>query len=57
MQAELSKFTAIIAADWAGKKHDVCVHVTETGQRELCQIPHQAETIDEWARSLHRQLQ
>lgn len=55
MQAELSKFTAIIGIDWADKKHDVCIHVTKTGKRELSQIPHQAEKIDEWARSLHRQ--
>jgi len=55
MQTELSQFTAIIGIDWADKKHDVCVHVMETGKRELSQIPHQAEKIDEWARCLHRQ--
>jgi transposase len=55
MQAELSRFTAIIGVDWADKKHDVCIHVMATGRRELSQIPHQAEKIDEWARSLYRQ--
>jgi transposase len=55
MQTELSKYTAIIGVDWADKKHDICMHVTATGKRELSQIPHQSEKIDEWARSLHRQ--
>jgi transposase len=55
MKTELSKYTAIIGVDWADKKHDICVHVTATGKRELSQIPHQSEKIDEWARSLDRQ--
>ena len=55
MQTELSKYTAIIGIDWADKKHDVCVHEMATGKRELSQIPHRSEKIDEWARSLHRQ--
>ena len=54
MQMELSQFTAIIGIDWADKKHDVCVHVTATGKRELSQIPHQSSKIDDWARSLYR---
>ena len=54
MQMELSQFTAIIGIDWADKKHDVCVHVTATGKRELSQIPHQSEKIDDWARSLYQ---
>ena len=55
MQTELSKYTVIIGVDWADKKHDVCIHVMATGKRELSQIAHQAEKIDAWARSLHRQ--
>ena len=55
MQTELSNYTAVIGIDWADKKHDVCIHVTATGEQELVQIPHQSEKIDEWARSLHRQ--
>jgi transposase len=55
MQTELSNYTAIIGIDWADKKHDVCIHATATGTQELLQIPHQAEKIDEWARSLYRQ--
>ncbi len=55
MQMELSQFAAIIGIDWADKKHDICIQVTETGQRKTYQIPHKADKIDEWARSLHRQ--
>jgi len=54
MQTELSQFTAIIGIDWADKKHDICIQVTQTGQREVLQIPHRAEKIDDWARSLYR---
>ncbi len=54
MQTERSQFTAIIGIDWADKKHDVCVQVTETGQRQSYQVPHRADKLDEWARSLYR---
>jgi len=54
MQTDLSEFTAIIGLDWADKKHDVCVQATESKQRKTYQIQHQAEKIDEWARSLYR---
>jgi len=55
MQMELSQFAAIIGIDWADKKHDICIQVTEAGQRKTYQIQHKADKIDEWARSLHRQ--
>ncbi|MFB3104187.1 MAG: transposase, partial [Pseudomonadales bacterium] len=44
-----------IGIDWADKKHDICIQVTETGQRKTYQIQHKVDKIDEWARSLHRQ--
>jgi hypothetical protein len=56
MQIELSQFTAIIGIDWADKKHDVCLQVTDTGQRQLSQIEHKTDKIDEWARSLQRRF-
>ncbi len=55
MQTELSQFTAIIGIDWADKKHDICIQVAETGRRKVLQIPHRAEKIDDWARSLYRE--
>ncbi len=54
MQTELSRFTAVIGIDWADKKHDICVQVTKTGRRQIDQVPHHAEKIDEWARLLYR---
>ncbi len=56
MQMELSQFAAIIGIDWADKKHDICIQVTETGQRKTYQIQHKANKIDEWARSLQRRF-
>ncbi len=54
MQVELSQFTAIIGMDWADKKHDVCVQAADSGQRQIYQVLHKADKIDEWARSLYR---
>ena len=56
MQMELSQFAAIIGIDWADKKHDICIQVTETGQRQMYQIAHKADKLDEWARSLQRRF-
>jgi len=55
MQTELSQFTALIGIDWADKKHDVCVQATASGKRQSYQVPHKAEKLDKWARSLQRQ--
>ncbi len=55
MQMELSQFAAIIGIDWADKKHDICIQVTDTGQRQVYQIAHKADKIDEWARLLYWQ--
>ena len=56
MQMELSQFTAIIGIDWADKKHDVCLQETDTGQRQVSQITHKTDKIDEWARSLQQRF-
>jgi len=56
MQMELSQFTAIVGIDWADKKHDICIQVTDTGRRQVDQIAHKADKIDEWARSLQRRF-
>jgi len=56
MQMELSQFAAIIGIDWADKKHDICIQATDTGQRQVYQIAHKADKIDEWARSLQRRF-
>ena len=55
MQTELSQFTAIIGIDWADKKHDVCIQSAASEQRQIYQVPHKVDKLDEWARSLYRQ--
>jgi len=45
-------FTAFVGIDWADKKHDVCVQPANSEMREFSVIPHQVETINDWAQSL-----
>ena len=47
MQTELSQFTAIIGIDWADKKHDVCIQAAASGQRQIYQVPHKVDKLDE----------
>ncbi len=55
MQTKLSQFTAIIGIDWADKKHDICIQAAASEQRQIYQVPHKVDELDQWARSLHRQ--
>ena len=52
MHTELSGFTVLVGIDWADKKHDVCVQVIGSEQREFSRIPHRVEKIDEWVQTL-----
>jgi len=45
-------FTAFVGIDWADRKHDVCVQPANSEMREFSVIPHQVETITDWAQSL-----
>jgi transposase len=45
-------FTAFVGIDWTDKKHDVCVQPANSEMREFSVIPHQVETINDWAQSL-----
>jgi hypothetical protein len=49
-------FTAFIGIDWADTKHDICLQVAGSEQREFDCIPHQVEHIEEWALSIHRRF-
>jgi transposase len=51
-----SRFAASIGLDWADGKHDICLQVTKTAQREALLIEHSAEAIDEWARGLRKRF-
>ena len=55
MKLQLSQFTAIVGIDWADKKHDLCIQIQGSDARTFSQIPHQVETIDEWAQSMYQQ--
>lgn len=46
------EFRAFVGIDWADTKHDICVQVAGSKQRELSCIPHQVESIEEWACAL-----
>ena len=45
--APLSQFAAFIGLDWADGKHDLCLQVAGTTQREFRVIEHRPEVIDE----------
>ena len=48
----MSQFAALVALDWADKKHDVCLYDQATGQREQRIIKHTPEALQEWALGL-----
>ena len=49
-------FTAYVAIDWAGAKHDICVQAAGGPQWEFDCISHQVDQIDQWAQSLHKRF-
>lgn len=46
-----SDFAAFVGIDWADRKHDICCQPTG-GERELRQIQHTPQAIEDWAQSL-----
>ena len=53
--ASLTRFAAVMGLDWSDGKHDICLQITASGQRETLILEHRPEAIDEWARALrHR---
>jgi len=56
MQTELSQFTAIIGIDWADKKHDLCLQVTGSSDKERSVLEHSPEAIAQWARELRQRF-
>ena len=49
-------FSAFIGIDWADMKHDFCFQAADGGQREFGCFAHQVESIDQWAREIHRRF-
>jgi hypothetical protein len=52
----LSEYAAIIGLDWADKKHDVCLKLSNNDELEFSTLPHSAEAIDAWAMALHKRF-
>jgi hypothetical protein len=49
-------FSAYVGIDWADRKHDLCIQIPAEGSQEFEVIPHQANSIDAWLRSLHKRV-
>ena len=49
-------FTAYVGIDWADKKHDICIHLTNGDEREFSVLPHEVSLIDDWAKGLYKKL-
>jgi transposase len=54
--ASLSRFAAVMGLDWSDGKHDICLQLTASGQRETLILEHRPEAIDEWARALRKRF-
>jgi transposase len=48
----MSEFAALVALDWADKKHAVSLYDEATGQREAAIVKHTPEALQEWALNL-----
>ena len=49
-------FAAFIGLDWADAKHDLCMQITHSEEREFSVLPHRADAIEAWARSLRQRF-
>ena len=51
-----AEFAAFIGLDWADAKHDLCMQITGSEERECSVLPHRAEAIEAWAASLRQRF-
>ena len=49
-------FAAFIGLDWADTKHDLCMQIRHSEEREFSVLPHRADAIEAWARSLRQRF-
>lgn len=49
-------FAAFIGIDWADRKHDFCLTLADSDQRERGVLQHKPAAIDEWARKLRERF-
>jgi transposase len=52
-----AEFAAFVGIDWADAKHDICLQVANSEQRESAVLPHRPEAIEAWAGALRRRFQ
>lgn len=52
----LCEFKAFVGLDWADKKHDICIQVADSSEREFYQIQHTVDDIERWAYSLRERF-
>src|SRR5215831_599284 len=50
------EFAAFIGIDWADRKHDVCLSVTDGTKRERLVLEHRPAAIREWADRLRQRF-
>ena len=53
----MENFAALIAIDWADKKHAVSLYDETTGGREQTIVKHTPEALQEWAIGLRTRFQ
>ena len=46
------EFAAYVGIDWADKKHDICLQVADSAEREYLVLEHRPEAIEDWANEL-----
>jgi transposase len=51
-----TEFAAFIGIDWAHAKHDLCLQLAHSEEREFTVLPHRAEAIEAWAGSLRQRF-
>jgi transposase len=51
------EFAALIGLDWADTKHDICLQVVGSDQREFHVLEHRSEGIEAWATDLLQRFQ
>ena len=49
------KYAALIAIDWADKKHDILIEDCKKGTHKTMVLSHNAESIDQWVKQLSKQ--
>lgn len=56
MQKHPSDFAAFIGIDWGDKKHDVCLSLPDSDQRERSILEHRPASIRAWANQLRQRF-